>query len=71
VADARLDPSPTPTGISATQTQPVAILTDGETASAAEGVVAFIGRGLTRSFGASTSVYRLATAPSRSATGQR
>ena len=57
VADTHLDPNPTPTGVSATQlnTAPVAILTDGQTASAAEGVVvAFIGRGLTRSFGAAT-----------------
>ena len=58
VADTHLDSSPTPVDVSATQlnTAPVAILTDGQTASAAEGVVvAFIGRGLTRSFGESTS----------------
>jgi carboxyl-terminal processing protease len=57
VTDAHLDPSPTPVGVNATQLNmaPVAILTDDQTASAAEGVVvAFIGRGLTRSFGAST-----------------
>jgi carboxyl-terminal processing protease len=57
VADTHLDPNPTPAGDSATQlnTSPVAILIDGQTASAAEGlVVAFIGRGMTRSFGAST-----------------
>lgn len=57
VTDAHLDSSTTPAGASATQlnTTPVAILTDGQTVSAAEGVaVAFIGRDLTRSFGAST-----------------
>ena len=56
-ADAHLDPSPTPAGTGATRlnTAPIAILIDGQTASAAEGVVvAFIGRGLTQSFGAST-----------------
>jgi C-terminal processing protease CtpA/Prc len=54
---ARLDSSPAPVASSATRlnTAPVAVLTDGQTASAAEGVVvAFVGRGLTRSFGAST-----------------
>lgn len=49
VADTHLDSSPTPAAASATHlnTAPVAILTGGQTASAAEGVVvAFIGRGL-------------------------
>ena len=57
-ADTDLDPSTTPTGANATllNTAPVAILTGERTASAAEGVVVgFIGRALTRSFGASTS----------------
>jgi carboxyl-terminal processing protease len=57
VADTHLDASPTPAAASATKlnTAPVAVLTDRQTASAAEGVVvAFIGRGLTRSFGGST-----------------
>jgi C-terminal processing protease CtpA/Prc len=49
------NPSPTPAQRNATNTAPVAILTDGDTASAAEAVeVAFIGRALTRSFGAPT-----------------
>lgn len=57
VAGAHLGPNPTLVGASATRLDmaPVAILIDGRTASAAEGVVvAFIGRGLTRSFGAPT-----------------
>ena len=57
ISNTHLDPSTRPAGDSATQlnTAPVAVLTDGNTASAAEGVVvAFIGRGLTRSFGATT-----------------
>ncbi len=57
ISDTHLDPSPRPTSGSATQlnSAPVAVLTDGNTASAAEGVVvAFIGRGLTRSFGGPT-----------------
>lgn len=57
VADTHLDPNPQPPAASSTplNTAPVAILIDGKTASAAEGVVvAFIGRALTRSFGVST-----------------
>jgi C-terminal processing protease CtpA/Prc len=48
-------PSPTPAMRNALNTAPVAVLTDGETASAAEAVeVAFIGRAQTRSFGSPT-----------------